>query len=87
MGKLLLFSLLLAAYFLTLFLLHYYDVRITMVGVFQELLTIPMILAQLVLLGFIVARLLNKHRRTRADFLAGAISCTTTFFIFQSLFQ
>lgn len=46
------FSLLLIAYFLALFLVNYYQLDFVLIGVFVELLTIPALLAVVIYCGY-----------------------------------
>lgn len=59
-------SLIIATYFLAIFLLNYFQVDFILIGVFRELLTIPMLLAQLVFLiiGLIVL-IKGQHPRLK----------------------
>lgn len=82
--KLLWFSIIIGAYFLALYLIWFYKVDATIVGVFQELLTIPMMIAQLILLVFIGKLLINPQQRTSANICTLIISLTTTILIIQS---
>ena len=62
--KLLIASLIVSAYFLTLFLVDYFELDHFLIGFFGELLTIPFLLAQIVFLiiGFYLL-LTQKHQR------------------------
>ena len=64
--RLLAISLIIATYFLTVFLLNYFQVDLILIGVFIELLTIPMMLGQLVFLiiGLIIL-IRGKNSRLR----------------------
>jgi hypothetical protein len=63
-SRLLIASLIISAYFLTLFLIDYYEPDHFLIGFFGELLTIPFLLAQIVFLviGFYLL-LTQKHQR------------------------
>lgn len=85
--KLLWFSLASAFFFLTLFLLWEFRIQVTIIGVFQELLTLPMMAAQIVLLVFVGIKLSHRAGRTNTNLLALIISFITTFFILQSFWS
>ncbi|MHA6279053.1 hypothetical protein ACXYMT_02640 [Salinimicrobium sp. CAU 1759] len=63
-SKLLIATLIISAYFLTLFLVDHYELDHFLIGFFGELLTIPFLLAQIVflVLGFYLL-LTQKHQR------------------------
>jgi hypothetical protein len=66
------FSLALAAYFSLLFLLNAARVDSVIVGVFGELLTIPMLVAQVVLIVFVL-RALFRRGEPKTALLGGAL--------------
>ena len=55
------------AYFAIIYALYYFSIDFVIIGVFRELLTIPFLLAQIVLL-FLSIRFLAKEKRLRLLF-------------------
>ena len=82
--RLLALSLLCSAFFLLIFLLWKLQVEVTIVGVFQELLTLPVMAAQVVLLVVIVTKMFSHKHRTTANLLALILSLVTSILIIQS---
>ncbi|GAB5527938.1 MAG: hypothetical protein Roseis2KO_58100 [Roseivirga sp.] len=63
--QLLAISLAIATYFLTIFLLNFFEVDFTLIGVFRELLTVPMLLGQLIFLVMGLAILVRRKESKR----------------------
>ena len=61
------------AYFIVIYLIYYFQIKFVLIGVFQELLTIPFLLGQLVLL-FLGIRFLIKEKRFRLLYILSFIA-------------
>lgn len=59
--RLLTISVSIAIYFLSIFLLNFFEVDFTLIGVFRELLTIPMLVGQLIFLIMAIAVLVKRR--------------------------
>jgi hypothetical protein len=83
-AKLLWFSIAIAFYFLALYLVWIFKVDVTIIGVFQEMLTIPMGLGLLALVIVTSMKLVKPQSRTTANILALVIALATLILIIQS---
>ncbi len=86
--QLLAISLIIATYFLTIFLLNFFQVDFTLIGVFREILTVPMLLGQLMFLvvGIIILVRKKESRLKYLTVMSVLLLATSSFLTIGSFF-